>query len=242
MFDPLLAAELHRRQGARDEAFWLVFLFVHFGKHRVGGWRYVRDVYGKLNGRDHWSWESTSRAPSDFRNWLAEHAEGIKRAGPGGFGNHRKYQSLDACKPQGTGAAVESYVLWVSPPRTHDRLVSTVLAEAKGDAAKGFDLLYESMSEVTSFGRTARFDYLCMLGKLGLAPIEPGSTYMVGSTGPYQGALLLFGQGRRGGMTRAEADGKLVALGARLGVGMQVIEDALCNWQKSPDVYVAFRG
>jgi hypothetical protein len=34
----------------------------------------------------------------------------------------------------------------------------------------------------------------------------------------------------------------LVQLGAGLGVGMQVLEDALCNWQKSPVQFKRFRG
>ena len=46
-----------------------------------------------------------------------------------------------------------------------------------------------------------------------------------------------------------DANGKaidqwLVELEAALGLhmGMQILEDALCNWQKSPDVLVRFRG
>jgi hypothetical protein len=34
----------------------------------------------------------------------------------------------------------------------------------------------------------------------------------------------------------------VVKLGDALGVGMQVMEDSLCNWQKSPEAYVPFRG
>lgn len=37
LFDPLKAAILHQRRGHIDEAFWLVFIFVHFGKHAVAG-------------------------------------------------------------------------------------------------------------------------------------------------------------------------------------------------------------
>ena len=37
LFDPLKAALLRQRQGEIDEAFWLVFLFVHFGKHGYDG-------------------------------------------------------------------------------------------------------------------------------------------------------------------------------------------------------------
>lgn len=47
LFDPLRAAIIHKNAGNIDEACWLVFLFVHFGKHSRGGWRYLREVYGK---------------------------------------------------------------------------------------------------------------------------------------------------------------------------------------------------
>jgi hypothetical protein len=77
-----------------------------------------------------------------------------------------------------------------------------------------------------------------MLGKLGLAPIEPGSTYIKGSTGPRKGATLLFGRQA----DAAELDSWLVELDTHVNVGMQVLEDALCNWQKSPSKFVPFRG
>jgi hypothetical protein len=84
----------------------------------------------------------------------------------------------------------------------------------------------------------ARFDYLTMVGKLELAAILPGSTYLEGSSGPLDGARLLFGRNERAQVL----DAWLVELGEQLGVGMQVLEDALCNWQKSPNKFRPFRG
>lgn len=98
------------------------------------------------------------------------------------------------------------------------------------------------MNNVISFGRTAKFDYLTMIGKLGFAPIEPGSTYMQGSTGPFKGAVLLFSGHTTAALSRADLDAWLIQLEAHLHVGMQVMEDALCNWQKSPGVFRPFRG
>jgi hypothetical protein len=66
------------------------------------------------------------------------------------------------------------------------------------------------MRAVASFGRTARFDYLTMVGKLGLAGIEPGSTYMQGATGPFTGACLLFTGRRIAGLSRRVLDQLLV--------------------------------
>jgi hypothetical protein len=92
LFDPLKAAILHQRRGNIEEAFWMVFLFVHFGKHVRAGWRYAREVYGRLGDAGRWDWASTSADPSGFRAWLGSHEDDLKREGvPRGFGNHRKY-------------------------------------------------------------------------------------------------------------------------------------------------------
>lgn len=53
-----------------------------------------------------------------------------------------------------------------------------------------------------------------------------------------KGARLLFG----GDESTRKLDLWLVQLGAQLNVGMQVLEDALCNWQKSPEKFRPFRG
>jgi len=247
LFDPLRAAVLRQRQGDIEEAFWLVFLFVHFGKNRSTGWRLARDVYGHLGGTVPWDWVRTSSRPKRFREWLAVHqvtlqgGDGIARH----FGNHRKYESLDASSPNGTGAAVESYVKWVGPPRTHAIRIQEAQQEVGGDPRKTFDCLYHSMDAVTRFGRTAKFDYLTMVGKLGLAPIEPGSAYMQGATGPLAGARLLFGGSKTAALKHRDLDELLVQLeaGVDFGMqGMQVLEDALCNWQKGPESFKPFRG
>lgn len=243
IFDPLKAAILHQRQGHIDEAFWLVFLFVHFGKHLKGGWRYTRDIYGRLGGKDRWDWANTSTNPTGFRKWLDKHQEELRPDGvPHGFGNHRKYESLTAYSDNGTGAVVESYVKWVGPRHSHEELIEEALREAEGNPRQAFDYLYRSMRAVRRFGRTARFDYLAMVGKLGLAQIEPGSAYIQGSTGPVAGARLLFGGQKQADFSASDMDEWLVELNAELRVGMQVLEDALCNWQKSPKEFKRFRG
>lgn len=104
-----------------------------------------------------------------------------------------------------------------------------------------FDDLYRKLASVMSFGRTARFDYLTMIGKLGIAAVAPRRPYLVGATGPLRGARLMFG-GAVVGQRALELEPKVIALGAALGVGMQEMEDALCNWQKSPSKFVAYRG
>jgi hypothetical protein len=237
-FDPIKAAVIHQRQGNLEESFWLVFLFVHFGKHSKGGWRYLREVYGGLGNNTLWTWEQVSNHFPDFRLWLTESVAHIARkTEPGGFGNHRKYESL-----KHTSDVIESYIGWVAPPRAHTELIADALARAEGDQRKAFGVLYKSLDAVKRFGRTARFDYLAMLGKLELADIIPDRAYLDDATGPLTGARLLFGGSPQARFSGAALEQLLGTLDVYLNVGMQVLEDSLCNWQKSPRQYQPFRG
>lgn len=232
-FDPIKAAIRFQEEGLIEEAFWMVFLYVHFGKHPKSGWHYARTIYGKYDDQ-RWSWSRISTDVRGFRSWLDAHQDYFKSCYHlHGFGNHRKYESLDAYSDNGTGAVVQSYVNWIAPPRTHKQLVDKFTADGSGNPTKAFDALYHAMDCVCRFGRLARFDYLCMIGKIGLADIQPGTTYLKDSTGPLEGARLLFGDG----FTIQELEEHLRELGRMLDLGMQVLEDGLCNWQKNPDKY-----
>lgn len=237
MFDPIRAAILNMADGGIEEALWLIFLSVHFGRHARSGWQYARSVYGRLGVGGRWDWDTTSANPRAFRSWLRKHEDAIRATG-GGFGNHRKYQGLSADTPVGTGAVVEAYIDWVKAAGSHVALLEAAKSASDGDPTRTFDALYRSMAAVAGFGRTARFDYLTMIGKLEVWDVEPGSAYLSGATGPLRGARLLFGDKYRA----KELDRQLVDLDKYLSVGVLVLEDALCNWQKSPAKFIAFRG
>jgi len=242
-FDPLKAAILHHRAGNLDEACWLVFLFVHFGKHRTAGWRYSRDIYRGLGSANRWEWPRVSGDVPAFRDWLDESQSRLRDdSQPHGFGNHRKYESLGGWSENGTGAVVASYVEWVMTLRRHRAHFDKALLEAKGDAELAFDELFNSMRSVRRFGRVARFDYLSMASKLDLASIRPGQAYLVGSIGPLAGARLLFAPPAGEPSTALALDAKVIELERYLKVGFDPLEDALCNWQKSPDIFRPFRG
>lgn len=246
LFDPVRAAAICNARGDHDEACWLVFLFAHFGKNLRTEYRLTRDIYGRLGQGGLWDWATISPNPELFRRWLTANLPAMQRDRVlRHFGNHRKYESLKTNKrgTRGTAPAFVSYVNWVMPYRNHNALFEHAAAEAGHDRRQTFNWLYREMKCVTTFGRTGRFDYLTMLAKLQLADIEPGSTFMTGATGPLAGAKLLFGKPAETATPRV-IDGWLVELEAalQLPMGMQVLEDALCNWQKSPTCYEPFRG
>src|SRR5579864_146442 len=163
LFDPLKAAVFNVAHGDLDEAFWLVFLFVHFGRHARSGWEYARDVYGQCGGSQRWDWPHIRTDVAGFRTWLQANLTRIQRGTGHGFGNHRRYVSLDGFKPAGTGAAVATYVDWVGPAGSHSILFRDVCHRHPGDPRSAFHELYRSMSTVASFGRLACFDYLTMV-------------------------------------------------------------------------------
>lgn len=244
LFDPLRAAVLRNRFGENDEAWWLVFLGTHFGKHAADGWRLTRDIYGKLGQGGLWDWSTISRNPAAFHAWLASN-EVTLRGGDGKtrrFSNHRKYESLKASSKKGVSHIFSSYVEWVSPPRTHSEIVRGLHQTIGQDPKAVFAALYDSIDVVHRFGRLAKFDFLAMLGKLGIAPIEPSSTFLKGATGPLAGARLLYGGTPNADLSARELQARLAHFGQSTGLGPQVLEDAICNWQKSPTIYVQFRG
>ncbi|BBB64431.1 hypothetical protein UNDYM_0178 [Undibacterium sp. YM2] len=239
MFDPLRAAVHYMRSGNEDEAFWLIFLFVHCGKHLTKGYGLLRMVYGAFNDQFVWTWDRFSKNPNDFSMWLHQHLDNIKKQRASfPFGNHRKYESLGKLD-----VILKSYADWVGPTRSHKDLIDRAQAKVGTDPKKLFDYLYRDMNAVHRFGRTGKFDFLTMVAKIGLVNLEPPSAYMKDGTGPVRGARLLFcGAVDNKSLSKKALDELSVQLDKTLGVGMQVIEDSLCNWQKSPKKYLAFRG
>ncbi len=235
MFDPIRAAALVSKESP-EEAFWLVFLATHCGKNLKTEWLLARELYG-ANEETSWTWERVSGDPESYGDWIRNNQEKFS----GKFGNHRKYESLKP-GPRGTARAVSTYAAWIKEFGSHTLLIAHALAQSQGDQRKAFSLLYEEMGVVVRFGRTARFDYLTMLAKLGLAAIDADSTYMNEATGPKRGARLLFDGQIDSNTGSRELERRVALLEHHLGVGMQVMEDSLCNWQKSPNQYVQFRG
>ena len=232
VFNPFAAAVWHGRVGDLDEALWLVFLAVHFGRHPKARWRYVKRVYGRLDvGR--WDWRAVATDTRGFRKWLAANVELVKGVGPSGFGNHRKRESLgDRC----TGEAVESYVTWVGSERGHVAAFTDITNGENQTPGDEFDSLYESMRAVFRFGRLARFDYLTTASRLGLTAAVAAKPYLPESTGPLAGARRLFGI-----VASRQLEEVAVDFGNSAGIEFGVLEDALCNWQKNPDTFKRFR-
>lgn len=234
-FDAERAVAFHLQSGNVDEAGWLIFLMTHFARRADSRWRRLQDVYGKL-GAGVWDWASVQADPEAFFQWLTANWRNIR----GSFGNHRKYESLNPTAKRPMRRAVEDYLAWIGAAG-HQQFFADVVRAAGNDPHVIFDHLYRSM-RINSFGRLAKFDYLSLIGRYRLAPISAGSAYLEGATGPGRGARLLVDGSPTSRTPNSILQAALAELDKCLNVGMEVMEDALCNWQKSPRRFVHYKG
>jgi len=234
-FDAERAITYHVQNGNLEEAAWLIFLMTHFAKPAGSGWRRLIDVYGGL-GTALWDWQTVRANPAAFKTWIANNWQQIG----GKFGNHRKYETLRPTASRSFGAILDSYMSWIGP-QGHAVHFGNTVRQTGNNPHTIFDALYREM-DVLSFGRLAKFDYLSTLGRYGIAPISAGSAYLDEATGPAAGARLLFDGRSNSGTKATTLQTYMDELDGSLSVGMAVMEDAICNWQKSPRRFVHFRG
>lgn len=238
-FDPIRGAILCRRRGDLDEACWLVFLSVHFGYHRQRRWDLPAAFFRRDGSSRVWNWDEVRSDVLGVRRWLDANQVRLRNAGLR-FGNHRKYESLSGSKSVGTGAVIESFVAWVA---SADSTLGRPEFTDTLSSSQQFRAAYESMDAVHRFGRTARFDYLTMLGKTEVMPgLVPDATYLAGATGPLSAARLLFDGTSSSATSRKTLESRLADFQIGLVITNDVLEDGLCNWQKSPSAYLSFRG
>ncbi len=237
-FNPLSGAAALQKAGKNDDAYWLVYLATHFGKHKTDGWNLTEDFYGRFGQGGVWDWAAASKNPHAISTWLAGIYPHFTSAGRSRrFGNHRKFETLKP-GPKGTGHALVTYIQWIASYGSHQALISHVQSSIGQNPKDVFAFIYRDLDRVAKLGRLGKFDFLCNLSNLLIAPILPDNAYIAQSTGPKAGAVLLFGSTH----SFKQLDVACTKLADHLNVSPQVIEDALCNWQKEPENYVYFRG
>lgn len=237
-FEPFGGSAVFMRGGHFDDAYWLVYLATHFGKHKADRWNLTEDFYGRFGQGGVWDWASASQNPQAIEEWLVANYPGVTGAGRSRrFGNHRKFETLKP-GPKGTGYAFRSYIDWIGMFGSHQALIALAQHEVGQNPQEVFSFLYRELDKVSKLGRLGKFDLLCNWSNLMIAPIYPDKAYISESTGPKIGAKLLFGNG----LTANDLEVACIDLSRYLNVSAQAVEDSLCNWQKSPEDYIYFRG
>ena len=225
-WDPRRAIVQWNRACDVEEATWLTFLTSYFAAAEDDDrWRSVRTVYSGF-GEHRIGWRAVYQ---DATAALAPCTSRAKEYGSLRFGNHRKNEPLKAGHRYGVEAVVRSYITLVK--RLGNGSQAQMFSRYSGDAGLKFHKLLVEVTGVLRFGRLGAFDFLTLLGTLGVYPLEPAHLYLEGSSWPLEGAKRLLGAPDRA--KAPELDSRCCAVARDLGVSLAVMEDALCIWHKA---------
>ena len=211
--------------GNLNEALWRGFLAGHFGRGSADPSKSIQiESAGQLlcgfGVTPKWTWDTVSSGLPVFELWLHEHTTQLREELQ--FTNHRKYESK---KPGDVFRVVESFVEWVD---LYGGTPSLAFATAEGRTPEeGFDDLYHRVGKLHRFGRLAALDLLIFPGEVHLLPVRPGSVYLKGASGPLEGARKLWGD-----LPVDELAWRADELARRVPLPFDIVEDALCMWQK----------
>jgi len=236
-FDPIKATSLLIKNGNYDEAVWMCYLGIFFGKHKTKKWSLIKAVYGML-GDGLMTWKYIQNNLDIVRKWLRDNENNLRKEGS--FGAHRRYTSI---KDSSTGRSFESYVNWIGK-KGHKKKFDSIINTIGDNPSMLFDHLFNEMGNIYQFARLGKFDYLCMLGKFELLNIEPGHAYLKDSSGPKSGVVKLL-QKEPNDIVSIKQMNDFINIFAKAidqKFIMQILEDAICNWQKSPSKYSYFGG
>ena len=240
LFDPLRAAALLSRRRDFDEAVWMTFIATHFGKHLHDGWKLAANVTGSFGDGPIWTAALYNTDRLHFEKMLKNNQINLNNpAVSGRYSNHRQYQSKNS---NSIARVFQTFFDWQFAEGGFLNKINHTHRLFGQNPTQTFDALFHSMKGVYGFGRLGKFDFLAMVGKLQIAPIEPCSVYLHGATGPLAGAKLLFYGSRNHFVKTANLQESVDELDRYIQIGKQPLEDSLCNWQKSPLTYIYFKG
>lgn len=229
LFNPLKLIVHLKGMGRMDEAVWLAFLVVHFGPLKgTDKWESIRNFYSKF-GKGQLRWKGVFRNPKSIKDWLLRCRVQWQELQ---FGNHRKYETKKLASSKGTPAVIKDFCEWAGT--SPNQRICTVL---KGTPEASFANIYGSL-QIRRFGRTAKFDFLCLLGNLGIYSLSPGHCYLKGSIGPRAGAIMVC-TGRRGGKLTEYIEQRIIDLQMLLQCQVEALEDTLCIWQKKKAGFIS---
>ena len=140
---------------------------------------------------------------------------------PAGFGARPAFRDADAGERM-----LVAYRAWAAKGGSQHAILA---GEASWDASRRFDRAYERLA-LPGFGRVARYEFVTLIGALGLIDAAPQSLLLAdAAAAPTMAAKRIFGIGdplligRRAGELAAEA-----------GIGLSAFDLALQNWGR-PD-------
>lgn len=211
-----------------ENRIWIVYLATYFGKSQKSSWELFNRAAFDLKR----SLITTVQIKADIEKYF-NYLESFDFFENSKFSNHRKYTKKSLGGRKGLFRSME-YVL------------ENIKQYCNNDQIE-FHEMYKRANQIPNFGRLASFDFSSSLVKCGFSIQEPQSMYARNSTGPLQalGFLLRLTDSDTAIQAQKNLSDDLVEWfnqNSNIFMVGQVLEDAICNWQKNPKKYIHYTG
>lgn len=224
--NPFVLAQ--RTDLSNEDRVWIIYLATYFGKSNFSGWDlFLRAAFD--GNQLLITFRKIKAKPEKYFDYLnrLEFFENCK------FSNHRKYTKKSLNGPKGFFHSMTF-------------LINNMEQYCRSDEID-FQGMYKLAGKIPNFGRLASFDFSSSLVKCGLKIGEPKSMYASHSTGPLQALelILRLTNSDVSHQSKIDLSYNLVEWfteNSDIFMVGQVLEDAICNWQKNPKKYIYYSG
>lgn len=207
---------------------WILYLATYFGKSNKSKWVLFNRSSFRVN-QSLITFTQIRKSPEIYYEYLnsIDLFEGTK------FSNHRKYTKKSL---NGSKGLINSMNFMIENMEEFNRKQKITFSE-----------FYKLSHKIPGFGRLASFDFTSTMAKCELNVEQPLSMYANNSTGPLKGLFLLLSVTKNSTSHQDQIDlsEKLTCWflnNSHIFMVAQVLEDAICNWQKSPIHYERYFG
>ncbi len=213
---------------SQNNSLWVLYVATYFGKSNQSKWElFNRATFD--NNRSIMLFEDIQKDLRKYFNYLGsfDFFAGCS------YSNHRKFTAKRLTGEKGVFGSMEYFVKNVNEFSLKDRT--------------DFHSMYKAAQKIPNFGRLAAFDFSSSLVKCGFMVEEPESMYGEDSTGPLNAIGLLMKLTNQNSSSKAKLDlcsdlMKWFQKNTNIFMVGQVLEDAICNWQKNPSTYIRYKG
>jgi len=207
---------------------WVLYVATYFGKSNKSKW----ELFNRATFDNSGSIMLFENIQKDLDKYFI-HLSSFDFFDGCAYSNHRKFT---AKRLTGEKGVIESMKYFV-------KNIDQYSVKNKMD----FHSIYELSQKIPNFGRLAAFDFSSSLVKCGLNIEEPQSMYAEHSTGPLDaiGLLLRLTNNDSSSKSKIKLSSDLMKWfieNTRIFMTGQVLEDAICNWQKNTSSYVRYSG
>jgi hypothetical protein len=212
---------------SQSNRIWVLYIATYFGKSDKSKWELFNRASFDRNGSI-MLFDDIEKDPERYFNYLSsfDFFDGCQ------YSNHRKF-TAKRLTDNGVFQSMEYFINHIDQYSVNHKI--------------DFHTMYKLANKIPSFGRLAAFDFSSSLVKCGLNIDETLSMYAYHSTGPLKGVGLLLTLT----MNDSSSTSKITLCSdlmkwflehTEIFMVGQVLEDAICNWQKNTTAYERYTG